>query len=39
MSRMKAAESLTIKDQSQIKDLTLQAKKNTVLVSHGRPPW
>jgi hypothetical protein len=40
---VKVTEALTINDQSQIKDndhlLTLQPKKNTVLVSHGRPPW
>lgn len=39
---VKIAESLTI-DKSQIKGndplLTLQPKKDTVLVSHGRPPW
>jgi hypothetical protein len=40
---VKVTEALTINDRSQIKGndhlLTLQPKKNTVLVSHGRPPW
>ena len=40
---VKVTEALTFNDPSQIKGnnnlLTLQPKKNTVLVSHGRPPW